>query len=164
MKSGFPHVARRVLMIVATGAIALGLAAPSLAATQIAKKIKYHPMSGASPTVKEECKLDTKIPEVFAATLPDVKLVDKPSGRRLELTIRDVHAPPGGIFSGPKWVRIDGELKSGGKTLGSFRAKRNTVTGGGNCGMLDKIIGVIAEDVATWIANPSVDARLGNAK
>ena len=59
---------------------ALGLllsAAAEAASTQIQKKIPYHPMSGASPKVKEECALDTKIPEAFAAALPDVKLVNK---------------------------------------------------------------------------------------
>ena len=164
MKSGFPRVAARALTIAVAGVFTLGLAAPSLAATQIAKKIKYHPMSGASPKVKDECQLDTKIPEFFAEELPDVKLVNKPSGRRLILTIRDVHAPPGGMFSGPKWIRVDGELKSGGKTLGTFRAKRNTVSGGGTCGMLHKIGKVIAKDVAEWIQSPTTDARLGNAK
>ncbi len=139
--------------------------AAEAASTKVLKKIPYHPMSGASPKVKEECALATKVPEIFKASVPDLQLVDKlGGGRRLELTIRDVHAPGGGIFSGPKWVRIDGTLKSGGKTVGTFRANRNTMTGAGTCGMLHRCVSAIADDVAGWIASPTMDARLGNAK
>ncbi len=68
------------------------------------------------------------------------------------------------MFSGPKWVRIDGTLKRGGKVVGSFRAKRNTVTGKGTCGMLNRCIAAIADDIAVWIVAPTKDARLGNAR
>lgn len=146
--------------------LAFGLATPVAAATtQILEKVPYHPMSGASNKIKKECSLDTKVPEIFAAAVPDVKLVGKLRGaQRLELTIRDVHAPGGGMFSGPKWVRIDGTLKRGGKVIGSFRANRNTVTGKGTCGMLNRCVSAIADDVAAWIVKPTKDARLGNAK
>jgi len=141
-------------------------AAPAVAATtQLLKKIPYHPMSGASPKVKEACSLDTKIPELLAASISDIELVDKlRGGRVLELQIRDVHAPPAGMFSGPKWVRLDGTLKQGGRVIGTFRAKRTTVTGAGTCGMLNRCIAAIADDLAPWLANPTMDARLGNAK
>ena len=133
--------------------LALGVAAPAAAATTaILKEIPYHPMSGASNTVKKECALHTAVPEAFEASLPDVKLVGKlGGGQRLELTIRDVHAPGGGMFSGPKWVRIDGTLKRGGKVIGSFRANRNTVTGSGTCGMLMRCVNAIADDVAGFV-------------
>ncbi len=138
------------------------LAAPTWAGTSVGKKIPYHPQSGASNNVKESCALDTKIPEIFAEAIPDVSVGG--GGARLELMIRDVHAPPAGAFSGPKWVTIYGTLKRGGREVGSFRAKRNTVWGSGTCGMLYKCVGAIADDVSEWLKNPTKDARLGNAK
>ncbi len=155
----------RIATIAVIG-IAVALCAGAASAqVQVLKKIEYAAQTGASRAVKEECKLDTSIPEALAAASSEIKLVNKfGGGKRLELLIRDVHAPGGGIFSGPKWVRIDGELKSGGKLLGSFRANRNTVTGGSTCGMLERCVKAIAKDVSDWMASPSVDARLGNAK
>ena len=144
--------------------LSLALAAPGLAATQIAKKIDYHPSSGVTGRVKSECALSTKIPEILAASIPDVEAVDKPRGRRLLLTIRDVHAPGGGMFSGPKWVTLHGTLKNGGKTLGNFVAKRNALRGGGTCNMLNHSVTGSADDIAAWLANPSANANLGDAR
>jgi len=138
-------------------------AAPSWADTKLASKIKYNPQSGASPTVKKECALDTKIPEIFAESIEGLSL-GSGGNSHLELMIRDVHAPPAGMFSGPKWVTVYGTLKKGGREVGNFRAKRITFTGKGTCGMLNKCIAVMADDVAEWLKNPTQDARLGDAK
>ena len=96
--------------------------------------------------------------------MSDIKLVQSfGGGRRLELLIRDVNAPPAGAFSGPKWVTVYGTLKSGGKEVASFRAKRTTVFGVGTCGMLYKCVNAIADDVAEWLKSPTKEALLGNA-
>ncbi|MCP3985232.1 MAG: hypothetical protein GY723_12655 [bacterium] len=133
------------------------------AGTKVAAKIKYHPQSGSSPKVKKECALATRIPEIFAASIDDLS-TGGGGGTRLELLIRDIHAPPAGMFSGPKWVTIYGTLKKGGREIGTFRAKRSTFTGKGTCGMLEKCVSVIADDVGEWLKSPTKDARLGDAK
>ena len=138
-------------------------AAPGWAGTKVAAKIKYHPQSGSSPKVKKECALDTKIPEIFAESIEGLS-IGGGGGTRLELTIRDVHAPPAGMFSGPKWVTVYGTLKKGGREIGTFRAKRNTFTGKGTCGMLTRCVAAMADDVGEWLKNPTKDARLGDAK
>ena len=153
------RVAAAVLLVI-------GLAAPGAATTtQILKKVSYHEKARTPPKVKKECALRTAVPEIFEEDMPDVQLVDKfGRGARLELIIRDVHAPAGGMFSGPKWVRIDGRLMRGGTVIGSFRARRNAVAGTGTCAMLARSIGAIARDVALWIVKPTKGARLGDAK
>jgi len=145
--------------------VVLGFSIPVAAQqVQVMKKIPYAAQSGASNKVKEQCALDTKVPEILASVIPDLKVVDGfGGGRKLELLIRDVHAPPAGAFSGPKWVTLHGTLKSGGKELGSFRAKRLTVFGAGTCGMLYTCLNAIADDVGEWLKSPTADARLGDA-
>jgi len=161
MASASRSIARQVLLL---GAGLCFAAASSAQPVQVLRELPYAPESGASDAVKQECELDSKIPEALAAVIPDVKLVDKfGGGRKLELLIRDVHAPPAGAFSGPKWMTLHGTLKSGSKEIGSFRAKRTTVFGKGTCGMLFKCMNAIADDIAEWLKNPTEDARLGNA-
>ena len=148
--------------------MALGLVALALPAgaqtVKVLKKTPYAVQSGAPQVVKDECQLDTKLPEALAS-VADVQLVDKlGGGRTLELVIRDVHAPGGGMFSGPKWMTVNGTLKQGGKAVGSFRARRNSITGGGTCGMLHRCVGAIADAVAEWLKSPTQDATLGDAR
>ena len=155
----------RIATIAVIG-IAVALCAGAASAqVQVLKKIEYAAQTGASRAVKEECKLDTTIPEALAAASSEIKLVNKfGGGKRLELLIRDVHAPGGGIFSGPKWVTIYGTLKQGGKEIGSFRAKRNSLSGSGTCGMLGRSVAAISDDVAEWLKSPTKDANLGDAR
>ena len=141
----------------------LAAAAASAEPAELLSRTPYAP-GALVPRVQDECSLDTQIPTTLAAATGELRTVEKlGKGRRLELTIQDVHAPGGGAFSGPKWVTLRGELRDGDKLLGSFVAKRQTVFGGGTCGMLQKVIDAIAGDVAAWLAAPSTDARLGNA-
>ena len=161
MASASRSISRLILLLGA----GLCLAVPASAQqVQVLKEVPYAPQSGASDSVKRECELHRKIPESLAAAISDLQVVDKfGGGRRLELLIRDVHAPPAGAFSGPKWLTLHGTLKSGGKEVGSFRAKRTTVFGAGTCGMLFKCVNAIADDVSEWLKSPTRDARLGNA-
>lgn len=152
-------------VLVGLAGIGLLTAAAASAEVQVLKKIPYAAQTGASNAVKEECKLDTLVPEALAAASSDVKLVGKlGGGKQLEVVIRDVHAPGGGIFSGPKWVTLKGTLKQGGKELGSFTAKRNSLSGSGTCGMLGRSVTAIADDIAEWLKNPSSGANLGDAR
>ena len=133
-------------------------------AVTVPKKIDY--ASGANPSaaVRNQCELQTKIPEAIAANSSDVKLVSGKAALRLEIS--GIHAPGGWIFSGPKWVEVKGKLRSGGKTL-SFRAKRYSAFdpfSGGTCGILAKIGRAIGSDIALWLENPTPDAELGDAR
>jgi hypothetical protein len=115
------------------------------------------------PKVLEECQLQSILPKEIAERNSDVVLSDAAGGTRLELKIVDVHAPSGGVFSGPKWITVDGRLLQGKTVKGSFIAKETSMASATACGMLSKVMVVLAGDIAEWLHNPSKDAHLGHA-
>jgi hypothetical protein len=137
---------------------------------EVARSAPFSKASGASAAVQGECNLERLVPELLAEAAPSVALVDSlaGSGPRLRLTISEVVAPGGGAFSGPKSLEVTGVLLDGERELGSFRAKRRTAGGpfgaGGTCGMLRKCARVIGQDVAVWLAGPTANAKLGDAR
>ena len=119
------------------------------------------------PKVKQECNLQRDLPAAIAAHASNVQLVEGTpgSGLRLELVITDVHSPPGGMFSGPKWIEARGKLKRGEKELRSFRAKRvSSSVLSGNCATLAKVTSVMGQDIAGWLANENAGTLLGDAR
>jgi hypothetical protein len=140
--------------------------AAASAATQLARTAAFAPNAGASSAVQSECQLQTLVPQGVQGASSEVTLVDAPSkgGRWLELTISEVHAPGGGLFSGPKWMTVTGTLYDRGKKLGSFRAKRITTGARSTCGSLQKIAQVIGQDIAAWLAAPTANAEIGDAR
>lgn len=148
-------------------ALAALLAAPAAwAATQVARSAAILPSAGATPAVQSECQLQTLVPQAVQQAGADVTLVDAPAkgGRWLELSISEVHAPGGGPFSGPKWMGVSGKLYDRGKVIGSFRAKRVTTGVRSTCGSLAKVATVIGQDIAAWLAAPSMNAEIGDAR
>jgi hypothetical protein len=119
------------------------------------------------PNVKNECNIQKDLPAAVVAHASDAKLAPGKSGSGLylDLVFTDVHAPPGGIFSGPKWLEARGTLERGGKKLRSFRAKR--ISGGpsaGTCGALSKVTNAMGQDIASWLADESASSLLGDAR
>lgn len=130
----------------------------------VSKSLPYATEVTASAKLREACKLHLAIPAAIAANSTDVQLVDGKGSVRLEITV--VHGPGGGAFSGPKWLEVQGGIRSGGKNL-NFRAKRYSamdIFSGGTCGILQKCARAMGKDIATWLAAPTPDAKLGDAK
>jgi len=144
---------------------ALLTASAAQATTQVARSIPISPSAGASTKVQQECQLQTLVPQAIQSAAIDAQLVDgKPQGRWLELTISEVHAPGGGPFSGPKWMAVTGKLHDRGKLIGSFRAKRVSTAAKSTCGTLARIANALGQDIAGWLAAPSMDAEIGDAR
>ena len=60
---------------------------------------------------------------------------------------------------------IEATLREGGKAVASARAHRATAEPfGGTCGQLRKVARAIASDLAAWLAAPTSDAALGDAR
>jgi hypothetical protein len=134
---------------------------------QIASVAGVASSSTIPPRVKQECNVQKSLPAAIAANASNVKLVEgKPkSGLHLDLVITSVHAPGGGMFSGPKWVEARGTLKRGGKDLRSFRAKRMSAGPfAGTCGLLTKVTNTMGRDIADWLANENAGSVLGDAR
>jgi hypothetical protein len=139
-----------------------------------AERVQVRSVAGVATTstipanVKQECNIRTDLSAAVAAHAGgNAELVQKKpsSGLYLNLVITYVHAPGGGVFSGPKWVEARGELLSGEKQLRSFRAKRTS--GGpvtGTCAMLAKVTNAMGRDIAAWLADESASSLLGDAR
>jgi len=151
---------------IAVAAVLLGAGTAQAASIRVPERIEYASSSSVRDAIQNECALQTMIPQAIARSASNVELV--PGKKRdLELAITDAHGPGGGVFSGPKWVEVTGKLRRGSKVVGSFRAKRVSTTdvfAGGTCGILAKCARKVGSDIGAWLQNPTMDAKLGDAK
>jgi hypothetical protein len=145
---------------------ALLTAGAASAIVQVPRSIPFAPSIGAEGNVQQECQLQTRVPEAIQQASSDVLLVGtvSKSGRWLELSITEIHAPGGGFFSGPKWMTVSGKLYERSKLVGSFRAKRHSAAAKRTCGTLARIATALGRDIAAWLAAPSMNAELGSAR
>jgi hypothetical protein len=163
-----------VFSVLLAGALVLAALPAAADTTKIQRSIAFAANAPVPPAVKEQCALQTKVPEfIQQAAGSSVELVDgalnRKAGRVLELEITEVHAPGGGGFSGPKWMTVKGELYDKGKQIGSFRAKRYSTGGAfggfkGTCSIIGRCTKAIGDDIAGWLAAPTANAELGDAR
>lgn len=127
--------------------------------TPVASSVNVH------DKVLSECDVQTMLPQMIAERAPAVTLVDKAGGgNRLELKLVDIHAPNGGVFSGPKWITVEGRLYQGGAQKGDFTAKETSMGSATACGMLRKVMLALAGDIVVWLEHPTKNATLGSAR
>jgi hypothetical protein len=131
---------------------------------QVVRKATIASTVNVHANTVSECQLETKLSEMIAQRNPNVTVVDSPTGTHLELKIVDIHAPSGGWFSGPKWMTVEGKLYAGKTLKGDFLARQTSMASATACGMLDKVMVVMAGDIAGWLNNPTKGARLGSAR
>jgi hypothetical protein len=163
-----------LLLTLAAGALVLAAPPASAQATKVPRSIPFSSNAAVPDAVRSQCELQTKVPEFVAQSAgSSVELVDgvpsRKLGRVLEMEISEVHAPGGGAFSGPKWMSVNGTLYDRGKQIGSFRAKRFSTGGAfgtfkGSCAIIGRCARAIGQDVAGWLAAPTQNAELGDAK
>lgn len=162
------------LCALAAGACVVAALPAAAETVKIQRSIPFASTAQVPAAVKDSCQLQTKVPAfVKEAAGGSVELVDGPLnrkvGRVLEMQITDVHAPGGGAFSGPKWMSVKGELYDRGKQIGSFRAKRFTGGGAfaafkGTCSIIGRCSKALGQDIATWLAAPTQNAEIGDAR
>ena len=137
----------------------------------IAKSISFAEDSGASEAVIDECKMQTRLPEYIkkeGKRKVDIELSEDPleaaEGKVLHLEITNVFAPGGGIYSGSKSVIVAGELQESGEVIGSMTVRRHSVMGmmPGTCSIMKRITKKLGEDIAIWLAAPTMSAELGD--
>lgn len=139
----------------------------------ISRSVPFAADSGASENVKRECKFETRLPEYIRKQAKrglKVVVTEEPlenvPGKVLFLETTNVFAPGGGGYSGSKSAIVTGELKENGEVLASVTARRRTLVGmtPGTCSMLKRIAKKLGEDIATWLREPTMNARLGDIK
>jgi hypothetical protein len=126
--------------------------------TPVAQSVHVH------DKVLDECRLQSLLPQEIAERNSEIVLSEGSGAMKLDLKIVDIHAPSGGWFSGPKWITVEGKLLQGKTVKGSFTAKETSMASATACGMLSKVITVLAADIAYWLENPRKDAMLGSAR
>ena len=169
-----PKLLTRFFALCVFVAGAVVVAAPPADAADTVKVQRTIPFASTAQVpaaVRDECQLQTKVPEFLAAAAGgSVELVDgalnRKAGRVLEMEISEVHSPGGGAFSGPKWMTVKGVLFDRGKQIGSFQAKRSSGGGAfaaykGTCAIIGRCAKTLGQDIATWLASPTANAGLG---
>ena len=152
--------------------LAMGISAQAKDTVTISEFTPFAEDSGATDNVKEECKMEERIPKYLkseAKKVADVVFTTEPlenvEGKVLYMEITHVFAPGGGGYSGAKNVEVEGELRENGEVIASFTADRAALFGmtPGTCSMLKRVAKKIGEDVAEWLEAPEMDAMLGDA-
>ncbi len=131
--------------------------------------IPYADKDVANDSVRQECDWNTKLAQnIVKESDSTVETTDQDlaqiQGKTLIIQADNVHAIGGGSWTGPKWAHIHGTLQDHGKVIGSFEALRRTIGGSfGACSTLDNLGEELGQDVAKWLKNPTMNAKLGDA-
>ena len=135
--------------------------------------IEFTETSGASDNVKAECSLPAQVPQYIKRYAKEMNVVlandvsDNTEGWVLHVEIVNVIGTGGGTWSGPKSVTVQGKLTENGEIIGTFTATRATGRSGagghGTCSMLDRCMKTLGKDIARWLTDPTMDAKLGTA-
>ncbi|MDH3620692.1 MAG: hypothetical protein OER91_07365 [Gammaproteobacteria bacterium] len=150
------------------------LATPAMADTVTAGTMTpFADDSGATESVKNECGFETRLPKYVQsyAKKAGVKValtsdaLDGVEGKVLYMTTTNIFAPGGGGYSGAKSATVEGKLMENGEVIGTFSDHRRALMGmmPGTCSMLKRVAKIIGKDIGEWLANPSMDAKLGDA-
>ena len=122
-------------------------------------------------SVKAKCDLGRTLSEriVSGAGSKGVRLVrtaqiEQAEGKVLHVEIDGVQGRLGGAMTGTKVMVVRGELRDGDTVIGSFIARRQqTALASGTCKAFTNCVKTIAKDIAKWLKNPVMKARLGTA-
>jgi len=136
---------------------------------QVSSLIPYQSDEVANETVRKECNWNTTMPRYLAKESDGhVKVAeqnfDTITGKKLMLVATNLHTLGGGSWTGPKWLVLEGKMTEGGKLLGNFEVRRQTIRGSMRaCGTLESLGEEITEDILKWLKKPSLNAKLGDA-
>ena len=83
-------------------------------------------------------------------------------GRYFKVEITDVHAVGGGVWTGPKHMKVRGVLYANGKQVADVEVKRGSAMAFGVCQNLEKVEKVLGKDLAGWLRNPKPGDKLQN--
>jgi hypothetical protein len=157
-----------LLFVLMAGGMAAGTQASEIVLIQ--PIVPYEKADTANDDVRKECDWNNTLPSYLAKESDGgVKILEQGieamPDKKLLLVATELHTAGGGGWSGPKWLVLEGKLVEGGKLLGNFEARRQTIRGSmRGCNTLTSLSEDIADDILEWLKAPSKDAKLGDAK
>jgi len=116
--------------------------------------------------LRSSCDWNRKLPghvveEADGRVVINEAAFDAPGGRKLSLTVVNMHVVGGKGFTGPKWAGLRGKLTEDGKLIGSFENSRATIAGSfGACATVQDLGEELAEDVSIWLLHPAIDTEV----
>lgn len=161
--------------------IAAALAAvPVLAPAQevlVQRPVPYSEDADIASNIRNECKLQEQLPDYirqFAAPKGiEVRFADEidtaAPGRVLQVEIRDALSMGNAWTGHRKSTSVRGRLFEDGELIGSFRGRRDSMGGAfagykGSCSVLGRTVKTLGQDIAAFLAAPTMDAELGDLK
>lgn len=160
--------------IVSAAFVSLALLLPS--AGMAAEKLHvptptYSKNFTGNQKMKQECNADDHLARYLKDAAGDFDIVTSDAGgaKKLTLTILSLEGVGGGPATGRKSMTVEGKLVHQGKTLGSFLAMRASGGGGfvgykSTCSIIERCARTLGKDVAEWLQQPSMNAKLGELK
>jgi hypothetical protein len=134
-------------------------AAMDTGVVRVSPAVAYLDDGVGTPEVRQDCDWNRRTiaylihdsrgrVEVFDGDL------DQAGGKTLSLVATGIHAIGGGGFTGPKWVKIRGELKLDGKVINNFEVTSHSVGLDTACETLQRIARQLGAYTARWLARP----------
>jgi hypothetical protein len=77
--------------------------------------------------------------------------LDAQPGTTLAITITEAHIRGGGMYTGDKSARLEGELRRGGEVLGRFDLRSTSEGSVSACGAASALGQQLAKDVGRWV-------------
>ena len=124
-----------------------------------------------------DCDLNTKLLQFITSSATDngfsIELTEDAAGKSdgdvLHVEIKDAVSSGNAFIGHRKFTFIKGSLSRSGSEIASFAASRNS--GGGafagyksSCAVLGRTVKTLGKDVADWLKNPTMNAKLGNMR
>lgn len=167
-------IRNRYVASILAGILAMATSGVALAdgALEMLREVPFSEDANPREAVRTQCQLQTKLPHFIQAYSKELglRLVDelesKSGDRQLRVTITDVDQRGNWFVGRQAAVEAKGELLQDGKVIGSFRSARSTMGGfvggyKGTCSFFGRCAKALGKDVAGWLKNPSMNARLG---
>ncbi len=163
---------------------------PTRASLIIQKTAPYQDWAAIRNQMKRDCDIEAQVPAMvkkFAKGYDNVLLYDiipaDTVATVLTMTIKDAKGMTGGVYSGAKYITVEGTVKQDGRVLGTFVDRSESawgrykvgvgaqlmpeISGAGHrastCQLLFQCAETIGEDVAEWLKKPTMNALLGDA-
>lgn len=165
----------RKLLFVAAATFGLWQSAYAADAVTIQQKIPFNEDAEIAASVKRECQLDEHLSEYVVKSgnakgskvETAAEVSPSSAGRVLVMEITNAVSDGNAFMGHHKSMSVKGKLYQDGQLTASFKARRNTMGGAlagfkGTCSVLDRANKALGEDIADWLAQPKMDAMLGD--